>query len=258
MNRYLIPAALSAAAAATMAASSEAQAQTASPTFSLEATTDLRERGLSWSDGKPALSADATVPLSQSVTLDLGAASLRDSTRHGGADIGLTAAPEISLLSRGGWTLSAGATGHVFVGASGLSYGELNSTLAYAIGPAQLAFGASFAPSQKAIGGSDLYLEGNAALGVPGTALTVYGGGGYSTGATRDDALAADRVRRLRPGGSYWDYYLGVEHQMDRLALGLRYTGTSIGDDLAAGSGTGRYLDRDTGSRLAAYLRFTP
>lgn len=251
MNRFLIPAALSAAA---FAVPVTVLAQSASPSLSVEATTDLRERGLSWSDGKAAMSLDATLPVSQSVSVDLGAASLRDSARHGGADLGLSVAPEVSLLSTGGWTLSAGATGHVFVGGSGLSYGELNSTLAYAIGPAQLSFGASFAPSQKAIGGSDLYLEGNATVGIPGTALTLYGGGGYSTGSTRDTALAAERVRRLRPEGSYWDYYLGLEHQMDRLALGLRFTGTSIGDDLAPN----RYIDRDTGSRLAAYLRFTP
>ena len=257
MNRTLIPAALPAAFAAlfTPAAS---QAQTASPSVSIEATTDLRERGLSWSGGKAAMSAEATLPVSPAVTVDLGAATLRDSARHGGADIGLTLSPEIALFSTGGWTLSAGAKGHVFVGASGLSYAEATSTLAYAIGPAQLAFGASFAPSQKAIGGSDLYLEGNAAIGVPGTALTLYGGGGYSTGSTRDTALAAERVRRLRPDGSYWDYYVGAEHQMDRLALGLRYTGTSIDQDRVAAINDRRYLDRHTGSRISAYLRFTP
>ncbi|WP_313441710.1 TorF family putative porin [Novosphingobium sp.] len=258
MNRYLIPAAFPAAVAACLAtailASPPALAQTASPSVSIEAATDLRERGLSWSDGKPAMSLDATLPLSHSVTVDFGAATLRDSPRHGGADLGLEVAPEIMLLSSGGWTLSAGATGHVFVGGAGLSYAEAKSTLSYAIGPAQLALGASYAPSQKAIGGSNLYLEGNIAMSIPTTALTLYGGGGYSTGSTRGDALAAERVRRLRPDGSYWDYYLGVEHQMDRLALGLRYTGTSVGDDLAPG----RYVDRDTGSRLAAYLRFTP
>ncbi|PZQ55424.1 MAG: hypothetical protein DI555_08850 [Novosphingobium pentaromativorans] len=251
MNRFLIPAALSAAA---FAAPATVLAQSASPSVSIEATTDLRERGLSWSDGKAAMSLDATLPLSQSVTVDVSAATLRDSARHGGADLGLDVTPEIALLSSGGWTLSAGAAGHVFVGGAGLSYGEATSRLSYALGPAQLALGASFAPSQKAIGGSNLYLEANAAMSLPGTAFTLYGGGGYSSGSTRDGMQAAERVRRLRPDGSYWDYYLGVERQMDRLALGLRYTGTSVSDDTAPG----RYLDRDTGSRISAYLRFTP
>ncbi|TCM34466.1 TorF family putative porin [Novosphingobium aerophilum] len=251
MTRYAFPAALVAAAIVFPAHS---QAQSAAASVSLEATSDLRARGLSWSGGRAAMAVDASLPLSSDVSIDLGAASLRDSARHGDADIGLTLSPELTLYSGGGWTLSAAATGHVFVGASGLSYGELGTRLSRTIGPARLDLGASFAPSQKAIGGSDLYLEANAAVGIPGTALTVYGGGGYSTGSTRNSALAAMRVQRLRPDGSYWDHYLGVEQQMDRLALGLRYTGTSIGDDLAPG----RYRDRHTGSRIAAYLRFTP
>lgn len=233
-------------------------AQSAAASVALEATSDLRERGLSWSAGKAAIRADATVPLTESLSLDLEAASLRSSARHGGADLDLTVSPRIDLASRGGWTLSAGANGRAFLGASGLGYGELTSDLSYSIGPARLGIGASFAPSQKALGGSNLYLEANATIGVPGTPLTVYGGGGYSSGSTRSGLLAAERVQRLRPDGAYWDHYLGAEYQYDRLALGLRYTGTSIDAAPLPRDGTGRYLDRHTGSRVTAYLRFTP
>ena len=243
-------------AAALLPASAAAQSTAAS--VALEATTDLRERGLSWSAGKAAMRADATVPLTESLALDLEAVSLRSSARHGGADLGLTVSPRLDLASRGGWTLSAGANGRAFLGASGLGYGELTSDLSYSIGPARLGVGASFAPSQKALGGSNLYLEANATIGVPGTPLTVYGGGGYSSGSTRSGQLAAERVQRLRPDGAYWDHYLGAEYQYDRLALGLRYTGTSIDAAPLPGDGTGRYLDRHTGSRVTAYLRFTP
>lgn len=235
-----------------------AAAQSAAASVSLEAVTDLRERGLSWSAGKAAMRAEATVPLTESLALDLEATSLRSSVRHGGADLGVTVAPRIDLASRGGWTLSAGANGRAFLGASGLGYGELTSDLSYSIGPARLGIGASFAPSQKALGGSDLYLEANAAIGVPGMPLTIYGGGGHSSGSKRPGLLAAERVQRLRPDGAYWDHYLGAEYQYDRLAIGLRHTGTSIAAAPLPGDGTGRYLDRHTGSRVTAYLRFTP
>lgn len=226
-----------------------AQAQTA-PGVSFEAETDHRERGLSWSDGKPALSAAATIPATYDLALDIEAATLRGSARHGGADLGLTIAPHYTVRTHG-WNFTAGARGHVFIGRAGTSYVEMTGDVSRTIGPAQIAVGAAFAPSQGAIGGHNLYLDAAASVSVPGTPLTLYGGVGHTSGASGSNA----RADRLRPGGSYTDHRIGIEHTGANIALGLRYSDTSIGrgevDPLLP------WNDRNFGARVVAYMRFS-
>ncbi len=217
--------------------------------LSFEGTSDLRERGLGWSNGQAALVVDGELAVINNLSLEASAATLRGSERHGDSDLGLTIGPRISTFVAG-WSLSAGVTGHVFTGKGSLDYVEIDGMVARSIGPAQLGIGASFAPSQDSIGGENLYLHADAAVGVPGTPLTVYGGIGHTTGSSSDDPRAA----RLRPGGDYTDYYVGVERVQNNLALGLRYTDTSIDND----RGLSPYADRHDGSRVSAYIRFTP
>lgn len=217
--------------------------------LSFEGTSDLRERGLGWSNGEAALVVDGTLAVTNNLSLEASAATLRGSERHGDSDLGLTFGPRISAVAAG-WSLSAGLTGRVFTGEGSLDYVEIDGSAARSIGPAQIGIGVSFAPSQDAIGGENLYLHADAAVGVPGTPLTVYGGVGHTTGSSSDDPRAA----RLRPGGEYTDYYIGVERVQNNLALGLRYTDTSVDND----RGLSPYADRHDGSRVSAYVRFTP
>jgi hypothetical protein len=229
-----------------------AQAQsTNNVQVSLEGTTDLRNRGLSWSDGKAAVALSATVPASYDLAVDLEAASLRDSARHGGADLGLTIAPRYTL-ERGGWGLTGGVRGNVFVGRSGMSYVELTAEVERTLGPAQLVVSADFAPSQRAIGGHNLHLGADLSVGIPGVPFTVYGGIGHTSGSSGDKPRAA----RLRPGGDYWDHRVGVERSEGSLAMGVVYSGTSIDADEV--DRLSPYYDRHYGSRVLAYLRFTP
>lgn len=217
--------------------------------IALELTSDFRNRGLSWSDGDPTIVVDGTIAITDGFALDLQAAGLRESQRHGGSDLGLAASPRFNWF-RSGWTLSAGATGHVFTGEGKLNYIELDASAAHSIGPLQLGLGASFAPSQSAIGGSNLYLDANLAAGIPGTPFTIFGGAGYTMGSSNGSARAA----RLRPEGDYADYHVGIEHVRGPLALGLRYSDTSIDKDRIVPS---PYSDRDVGSRLIATVRLS-
>lgn len=242
---------LSAAAACGGLLVSVAAAAQSAPTISLEAETDHPERGLSWSDGKAAFGVSASVPVTYDLALDLDAVTLRDSARHGGADVGLKVAPRYTVHSAG-WDLSAGLRGNVFVGRSGTSYVELTGEVARTLGPAQLVVGAAFAPAQDAIGGSNLYLDAQLSASIPGTPLTLYGGVGHTSGSSRDDA----RVARLRPGGDYLDHHVGAEYTEANFAAGLRYSGTSIGADEV--DRTSPWADRHYGSRVMAYFRFTP
>lgn len=238
-----------AACSGLLASPSQAQA-TLAPEIALEATTDLRERGLSWSDGKAAVAVSGTVPVTYDLTFDLEAVTLRDSPRHGGADVGLSFAPRYSMMS-GGWGFHAGVRGNVFVGRSGMNYVELTGEVEHTIGPARFIAGMDFAPSQDAIGGRNLHVEIQASAGIPGMPLTVYGGIGHTTGSSNDRANAG----RLRPGGDYTDHHFGAEYSRANLSFGLRYTGTSIDADEV--NQTMRYNDRHYGSRLLAYARIS-
>jgi hypothetical protein len=206
----------------------------------LEGVTDQRERGLSWSDGRPTVSLGVSIPAGEALAFDLDALALRDSARHGGAEAALRIAPRYTLAN-GGFAFSAGARGNIFAGRSGMSYGEVTGEAAYTLGPARLVAGVDYAPAQKAIGGSNLHVEAQAFVGIPGLPVSVYGGVGHTTGSTREGARGL-RAARLRPGGDYTDYHLGIEHTISSLAVGVRYSDTSI----------------DTGSRVAAYIRFAP
>lgn len=219
--------------------------------IALEAQGDHRQRGLSWSDGRAALEIDASVPVAGGLSLDLSAVTLRGSARHGGADLGVSVAPRYAV-SASGWDFTAAARGKVFVGRAGTGYLELAGDVARTVGPARIVAGAAFAPPQDAIGGSNLYLDAQVSAGISGTALTLYGGLGHTSGHSSHGAKTA----RLRPGGDYLDHHLGAEYAKGPLAFGLRWSGTSISarevDPLS------RWPDRHHGSRLVAYLRLVP
>lgn len=242
-------ASLLAGAVALAGVAQEVQAQSfGGPDLSVGVTSDDRRRGLSWSGGKAALDAALYVPLGDAVTLGAKAATLRGSRRHGGADAGIDLSAGYRTDS-GPWQLSAGVVGHIFPGEGRLDYAEIEADAGYLIGPAQLGLHASYAPPQGAIGGDNLYLGAGADVAVPGTPFTLIGGLGRSSGSV-DNAV---RAMRLRPGGAYWDYRLGVEHVRGPLAAGLRYTDTSIGA-VPAGA---PYVDRHHGARVTGYLRLT-
>lgn len=230
---------------------SGAHAQSTGGTVSFEAETDHRERGLSGSDGKAALGISASVPVTYDLGVDLDAVTLRDAARHGGADLGMTVAPRYTVHG-GPWDFSAGVRGNLFVGRSGTSYVELTGEVARTLGPAQLVLGAAFAPSQDAIGGSNLYLDAQLSASIPGTPVTLYGGVGHTSGSSNGDPRAA----RLRPGGDYLDHHVGAEYTEANYAVGLRYSGTSIGKDEV--DPLSRWTDRHYGARVMAYFRFTP
>ncbi len=236
-------------AGAAIACTGEAVAQTASrPSGSVEVTTDHRRRGLSWSEGKAAADAIVTLPLGTALRVEGRATTLRGTARHGGADVGVdvTAAYTHGF---GGFSLTGGATGHIFAGGVGpLHYAELDAGAGFAIGPAQLDVEAHYAPSQSAIGGDNLYLTARASAGIPTTPYTVAAHVGRTTGGT-DDPL---RAARLRPGGDYTDWGVRVERVTGNLAIGLRYSGTAIDRRAIV---TSPFADlRNAGDRLTGHV----
>ena len=150
----------------------------------------------------------------------------------------------------GPFALRGRAIGHVFAGADrGMDYTEFGGDARYTLGPVELTAGALYAPPQRAIGGSNLYLSAQAVAAIPMTPFTLVGGIGRSSGAADDTA----RADRLRPGGSYVDWRLGVEHVTGPLTLALDYVGTDLNDDRPVAALGDR---RHSGDRILGRARF--
>lgn len=213
----LFAAALSCVAALPAAAQVQAGAEIA---------TDERRRGLSWSEGKVAPSAWARVDLPGGFDIGARALATRGDARHGGAD-GVIEPTLGYLKALGGFRLDGFATGHLFTGArGGMDYGEVGAALGYTLGPVEATAEARYAPPQDAIGGDNLYLGVRGRVGIPVTPWTITASAGRSSGSVDDPVRAA----RLRPGGTYHDWSLGVQHVTGPLTVALEYTGTDIAD----------------------------
>jgi uncharacterized protein (TIGR02001 family) len=201
-----------------------ATAQNASGiTATLEAASDERRRGLSWSDGDPVLRGSVSVPVADGLSLDGAATTLWGSNRHGGADAVLDLGATYAKNLRG-FRLTAEGRYHLFPGASNQGYGEVGAIAGFTLGPANLDLGARYAPRQSAIGGDNLYLSTSAAVGIPGTPFTLSGHVGRSSGDARDPLRAV----RLRPDGGYWDHGVALDWYQGRWSAGLRYADTDI------------------------------
>ncbi|KQN25186.1 hypothetical protein ASE86_02700 [Sphingomonas sp. Leaf33] len=196
------------------------------PAIGAEATTHEVRRGLNWSGGRAALSADIAVDDLAGFDLLGRVVTTRESPRHAGAD----AVADLELgrgFDIGAVRLRASVTGHLFAGAAiDADYYELGATGSYTLGPVTLDAGAKYAPEQSSIGGDNLYLFANASGAIIGTPLTANAGIGRSTGQTDDPV----RAGRLRPAGDYTDWRLGLSYGLSKVTLSLDYVGTNIDD----------------------------
>ena len=209
------------------------------PSVSVEAVSDDRRRGISWSDGEASIAAAARTSLAQDFVADVRLSALRGSDRLDGAHAGIETG--LRHVSRPGpWTLEAGVVGRFFLNHARLNHMEVQGSAAHQLGPVQARLAAAYAPPQDAIGGDNLYLSASFDAGIPATPYTLYGGIGRTTGDTEDSRSA----RLLRPGGSYWDHRIGIERVEGPLVAGLRYSDTTIDASEA----------EHTGARLVAYV----
>lgn len=237
---------VSAALIGTLVAGS-AQAQRLSG--GVEAATDESRRGLSWSEGRLAASADALVGFG-AMDASVRIATTRESERHAGAEA--VADLELGVGSDvGAFHLRGHVTGHLFTDArENMDYVEFGGNGSYSLGPLQLSAGAVYAPEQDAIGGDNLYLYAGANAGIPMTPLSASAAIGHTTGST-DDPL---RAARLRPLGDYTDWRLGVEFNRFPFTIGVDYVGTDIGERTS----TSPYADiGHSGDRVIARARFS-
>lgn len=214
------------ATALTLVAISAGTPAIAAPDLSLsaEVSSDLRRRGLSWSAGRVAAEVAVGATLPAGLRVDASAATLRGSARHGGAEAAIDGSIGYRLEA-GALRIDVAAIGHGFAGATRrMDYVELGAGAGTILGPVALDLFVRYAPEQAAIGGDNLYIGASAAAAVIGTPFTLSAAIGHSSG-TADDPL---RAARLRPGGSYADWRIGIDHVSGPLSIGLAYVGTDV------------------------------
>jgi uncharacterized protein (TIGR02001 family) len=174
---------------------------------------DYRFRGISLSNRKPAVQASADVAHKSGVYAGVWGSNI---ARYGGAKV------ELDLYlgwkkSLGSVDVDVGVLGYLYPGGHSVNYVEVYTYLGKTIGPAALRAGVNYAPSQRNIGGDDnLYLSGEARVGIPGTPVTLLTGVGYENGPF----AGAD--------GRKWDWTLGGEYNFAPFTLGLLYADTDV------------------------------
>lgn len=181
-------------------------------------TTDFRHRGISRSDGDPALQATGTLSHDSGFYAGLWGSSLTEASPTGELQVEYYAGYAREIAS--GTDIDVGLVYTSFPDASALAdpdYVEGYASLSHTLGPVTAEAGAFYAPEQDGLGGRDnLYLYGDVTAGIPFTPLTVLGRLGYTTGG-------------LAPGGDdYVDWRLGVEVDRGPFRFGLSYVDTDV------------------------------
>lgn len=181
-------------------------------------TTDFRHRGISRSDGDPALQATGTLSHDSGFYAGLWGSSLTEASPTGELQVEYYAGYAREIAS--GTDIDLGLVYTSFPDASALAdpdYVEGYASLSHTLGPVTAEAGAFYAPEQDGLGGRDnLYLYGDVTAGIPFTPLTVLGRLGYTTGG-------------LAPGGGdYVDWRLGVEVDRGPFRFGLSYVDTDV------------------------------
>ena len=212
------------AAALALAAPIPLSAQNLGLFGSAEIVSDHRERGLSITDGDIAARGQIGVDMASGVRVDVTTATLRQSPRHGGADLGLDIAASYRV-DRGLFIFDAGAVARFFPGTAGdLDYLEVFGGGGIILGPAEIGVSANYAPSQDSIGGDNLYLRARGRVALVGTPFSLTAHSGRSSGNAHDPIKAA----RLRPAGAYTDWAIGAEMARGPLTFALTYSDTDM------------------------------
>jgi uncharacterized protein (TIGR02001 family) len=174
---------------------------------------DYRFRGISRSDGGPAVQGQITVSLPNGLYAGGRGTTLKGVHALGDAELDLYAGYGATIGS--GTTLDAGLTYYAFPGGGGgTDYAEPYVSLSHTLGPVEATLGAKYAWSQKALGGEDqLYLFGQLEGGIPLTPLTLTAEAGRQEGGRF---------------GHYWNWSLGGRYAMGPIEGGLRYVDTDL------------------------------
>lgn len=190
-------------------------------------TTEYRLRGISQTDGDPAIQGGLTVSTAPGFYVGAWASNLAGAGSFGGNNM------ELDLIAGytkavGPVTLDGGLIYYVYPGANGTPPGvnydffELYGSVSGKIGPVNAKLGTYWAPNQRNIAyssakGHNVWVYTDLGLPISGTPITLKGHVGYSSGNsgyTKD----LDVV----------DYAVGADVTWNKLTLNVSYVGTDV------------------------------
>lgn len=182
-----------------------AEAATLKVEFTLDAVSDYRFRGVSLSNGKPALQPGVTLTHRSGLYASAWASTVAE---DGGPDAEVDLAIGASR-PLGPVAVDLSAVWYLYPGDRNADYLELISRTSAAVGAAEIGITAAWAPSQRNIGSrSNRYAALDASAPLPGTPLTVSGSVGIEDGAFADGKR---------------DWSLGLAAEVGGFALGVAY-----------------------------------
>ena len=243
------------AAQAQSAAEDEAAAEAPPPsvlTVSGSATlaSDYRFRGVSQSDQEMAIQGGLTIADDSGFYVGAWASNLAGWGTFGGANMELDLIGGFRAPLSDSATLDIGLTWYMYPGgADKTDFAEPYIKLTGTSGSATLTAGAAYAPKQQALGrwyntGADaaagiynnsgakddnVYLWGDAAVGITGTPIMAKAHIGHSWG---QDGLGPNATA-VAPTGKYWDWSLGADVTWQNLTFNVSYVDTDISNSEA-------------------------
>jgi uncharacterized protein (TIGR02001 family) len=180
---------------------------------------DYRYRGVSLSDGRPAVQGSLTIEHGSGLYAELWGSTLGDGNPANSegdltAGYGADLSDHVSIDLSGSW--------YLYPKSGDDNYAEATALVTATHGNASASAGVSYIPRQRATrdetgqSHDNVYLFGTAGLAVPKTPLTLKAGLGYERGAF-------DEVAR----GGKWDWTIGGEVELKPARFGLAYVGSN-------------------------------
>lgn len=182
--------------------------------------TQYRFRGVGLSDGDIAVQGGVDIAHSSGFYIGTWGSSLDegDGTGYGHTELDIYGGWSGDLAE--GVSADVGVLYYVYPNAHVLAgdtdYVEFYGSLGYSLGPVDTTVGVAYAPDQDSLGSQDnLYLYGDASVGIPGTPVTLNGHVGYTDG-----------VLAVTNDGTSWDWLVGADFAVsENLSLGVSYVG---------------------------------
>lgn len=212
---------------------------------------DYRFRGVSQTDRDMAVQGGIMLSHESGFYAGAWASNLAGWGTFGGSNMELDLIGGFKTPLSDNAVLDVGLTWYMYPGgADKTDFAEPYVKLTGTAGPATLTAGAAYAPKQQAIGkwyntGADaaagiyndpgakddnLYLWGDAAVGIAGTPITAKAHIGHSWG---QDGLGPNATA-IAPTGKYWDWSLGADVTWQNLTFNISYVDTDISNRDAA------------------------
>ena len=198
---------------------------------------DYRFRGVSQTDKEMGVQGGITLSHASGFYAGTWGSNLAGWGTFGGSNTELDLFAGYKIALGDGMALDAGLTWYMYPGGAALTdFAEPYVKLGTTIGPANLLAGVAYAPKQKALGNfsdtpqsrgqaqDNLYVWGDASVGIPKTPLTAKAHVGHSNG---NPGLGPNGTS-VAPTGDYFDWSLGLDYVIGPVTLGASYVDTDI------------------------------